>query len=162
MKKFTFRLPNKYFTPVLVIIEIVAILSTSSIFVYKYREAITKAISAGTTIKSDSFTELYFDNNENLPQKPSVILNYDAVPYTFSFTIHNVEHADMSYEYEVLLSGETNTQTDGKTVFIKNGATKTIPETFILPNNILTRTKVTVRLINTNEEIFFWTGGGAK
>lgn len=107
----------------------------------------------------DSFSELYFQNNENILSKPAKITDFTAVPYSFSFSIHNLENKPMKYSYVVSLSGYENKTIDSKTVWLEDSQATTIKETVILPNKIPTRTKITVTLANKNQEIFFWIGG---
>lgn len=150
------KIPWALIGKVILSILFIGFLATTGFLVYTNRQIISNVI----TPKPVSFTELYFQNNESLPSKPKVIKDFTAVPYTFSFTIHNLENKDMKYSYTVSISGQSNETIDTKSVFVANGDSKTISETFYLPNQVTTRTKVTVTLANKDQQVFFWMGGG--
>jgi hypothetical protein len=108
-------------------------------------------IALATTVKPETFTELYFENHLSLP---SEIKPYKT--YSFSFTIHNLENQDMTYPYEIYLQAEnTKIPVDQGTVFIKNNQHKTIVKTFIV-NAPLTKSLIVVNLTNKNQQIDFW------
>lgn len=147
----------------ILILSSVVILWQAGHLLYKNRVVVVKTFSSALHVQPESFTELYFQNNETILSKPKTILNYDAVPYTFAFTIHNMENKDMHYSYEVSMVGEANKILDKQTISLKNGQSKTIAETFVLPNAILTKTKITVAILNKNNlYISFLTGGKAQ
>ena len=52
-----------------------------------------------TTKKSESFTELYFENHQNLPKSIELGKNYE-----FYFTINNLENKPFNYNYQVNLN----------------------------------------------------------
>ena len=152
---------NRYVKTILIImlcLFIAALATAGGYFVYKNQKYIRQEV----TLKADSYTELYFQDNESLPAKPKTITNFITVPYTFSFTIHNVENKTLQYPYEVTISGFENKTIDKKTLTIANNESKTIHETFYLPNSVPVRTQVTVALTNKNQQIFFWMGGATK
>ncbi len=149
---------SKIFFIILILI-IVTLACTLLIKQLYINSKISQAIEKTTQIKKTPFTELYFENTENLPSKPTVIKNFNSVPYTFSFTIHNIEDADMTYLYLVQINGIENVILDSNSVSIKNGEKKTITETFLLPNKVDVKTKITVSLQNKNQSIAFWMGG---
>lgn len=144
---------------ILVSLGICMIGITSGLLLYIYKNAVAQAFHNATAGRKEAFTELYFQSNEHLPSKPAVITDFTAVTYTFSFNIHNLEGKDMTYTYAVTTVGEKNQTIDQRSILIKNNQTKTISESFILPNAITTRTKVTVTLLNKKQSIFFWMGG---
>lgn len=112
--------------------------------------SIKEAIRLATTIQPETFTELYFENHEQLPNK---IVGWNK--YIFSFTIHNLEDKDMEYPYSVY------TVRDGKKVItyhedkvtIKKGEYKTITETIKALKPL--DTKVVVELTDKNQQISF-------
>ncbi|MDE2025910.1 MAG: hypothetical protein KGJ07_05430 [Patescibacteria group bacterium] len=126
-----------------------------SLFSPKKLSVVLKTFQA----KKTPFTELYFENNEHLPSKPNIITNYNAVPYTFSFTIHNLEYNDMNYSYIIKMEGVKNVIIDKSNIPIKDNEKKTITETFVLPNKIDIKTLISVSLLNKNQTISFWLGG---
>lgn len=119
---------------------------------------LTKSISYFSP-KAELFTELYFENNEQLPQKEMHITDFQKVAYTFSFVIHNEEGKNMSYPYLVEIASTDKKILDAKSIFIKNNESKTITETFYLPNFIQNRTEVIVDLPQEKQHIDFWIGG---
>jgi len=111
------------------------------------------AILLATTVKPETFTELYFENHLNLPSK----IKSDQT-YSFSFTIHNLENKKMAYLYEVYLQGKGNSvklPIDQNRVTIKKNQYKTIHETFSI-NAPIVRSEIIVNLINKNQQIDFW------
>jgi len=104
-----------------------------------------------TTVKPETFTELYFENHLTLPSviKPNQ-------PYYFEFTIHNVENKDMTYPYAVYLqAGSVKLPINRNTVTIKNNQYKTIHESFSV-NAPVTKCEIVVNLLNKNQQIDFW------
>jgi hypothetical protein len=118
-------------------------------------------IALATTREPETFTELYFENHTELPlliASPNEFTWYknpNTNLYQFSFTIHNLENKDMVYKYEVYSFEDEQIIIDQGNVLIKNNQSKTITENFTLPSDAL-RTKVTVNLINKNQQISFW------
>lgn len=133
-------------TPLLLLCIVVGIF-----FYVKSNPAIREMITLATTVKPETFTELYFENHTKLPSKIEL-----SHLYTFAFTLHNLEYKDMDYPYEVYIEVEGKKQyLDQRTVSIKKNRYKTINEnfTFTLPKG---RVKVVVNLINKNQQIDFW------
>jgi hypothetical protein len=115
--------------------------------------SLKEALILATTVKPETFTELYFENHLSLPSK---IAYYKE--NHFKFTIHNLENKDMEYPYEVYIDVNREKQMiDKSSVLIKNNEYKTISEAFtiIVP---IQRDKVVVNLINKNQQIHFWMG----
>ena len=116
--------------------------------------SIKNAVVLATTVKPETFTELYFENHLNLPGKIELYQDYP-----FKFTIHNLEYKDMNYPYEVYidLNGEKQVIEDSS-VFVKSGEYKTINEDFTitLPT---ARAEVIVNLKDKNQQIDFWIEG---
>ncbi len=105
--------------------------------------SVKEAIVLATTKKSETLTELYFQDHLSLPGK--VIPNHQ---YSFAFTIHNLEHKDMDYPYEIYIDQDGEKQyIDKNAVSIKDNETITIQQAFILSEPI-TRAKVVVELID--------------
>jgi hypothetical protein len=105
------------------------------------------------TGKPETFTELYFENHLPLPSK----IDYHQ-ENKFNFIIHNLENKDMEYLYEVYLDENGKKQEiDKNFVFIKKNEYKTISEyfTITLPT---TRARITVNLVNENQQVYFWMG----
>lgn len=112
--------------------------------------AVKNAINLATTVKPETFTELYFEDHINLPK---TIKKHEE--YIFVFTIHNLEYKDMEYPYVVYL--ET---TDKKIILnenkvgLKNGEYISVKEDLGPLKSI--RMKIIVELVNKNQSIAFW------
>ena len=121
--------------------------------VYKSNPAIREAIVLATTVKPETFTELYFENHTQLSD---TITRWQEYP--FSFTIHNLEYKDMEYPYTVYL------QRDNEKIILSQGSVslkqdeyKTIEDTVGPFKDI--RTKIVVELTNKNQIISYWLDG---
>lgn len=105
----------------------------------------------------ETFTELYFDDNLQLPSQ--------VIPkhlYIFQFTLHNLEGKDMDYPYEVYIqSGQDKKIFDQGTVLVKVNSYNTIQERFAT-SNILPKSQIVVVLINKNQQIDFWISGARE
>ncbi|MCL5072428.1 MAG: hypothetical protein M1308_16285 [Actinobacteria bacterium] len=115
-----------------------------------YVPSIKEAIILATTVKPETFTELYFENHSSLPKK--VILFKES---NFKFVIHNLEDKDMEYAVEVYIDTDNGKYViDKKTILIKKNEYKTIAEYFTvtIPSQ---EAKVVVNLINKNQQIDF-------
>lgn len=131
---------------------ILAVLFAIGIYqVYTYVPGVKEAVALATTVKPETFTELYFSEHQKLPQN---IVPYQPIPV--EFTIHNLENKDLDYVYEVFI------QVNGKkqplitrSVFIKNNSYVNIKE-IISANYPSERFKVGANLINKNQAIDFW------
>ncbi len=112
---------------------------------------IPNIIALATTVKPETYTELYFENHLNLPGKIELNRNYP-----FKFTIHNLENKDVVYVYEVyiVVNGEKRI-IDEASVFVKSGDYRTIEEIYVT-RRPTARGKIIVNLINKNQQIDFW------
>ena len=122
--------------------------------IYTTVPAVRNAVALATTVKPETFTELYFENHLSLPS--TIIYGEDN---NFKFTIHNLENKDMNYPYEVYINLNGEKQLiDQSSVFVKSNAYKTINEDFTisLPT---ARVEVIANLINKNQQIDFWIEG---
>lgn len=128
------------------------ILSITVAIVYSLlNPTVKKAITMATTVMPETFTELYFENHINLPTK--TIAN---IPYSFSFTVHNLEHKDMVYPYEVYISSGSARQTISTGIFtLAQNAYKNVVITYTLPQEVL-HEEVVVNLRNKNQQINFF------
>lgn len=142
-----------------VIIWIVILLAVVGISVgifklIEYTPSIKEAIILATTVKPETFTELYFEDHLSLPVK-IILFNENK----FKFTIHNLENKDMAYGYEVYLdlNGEEKQIIDNNSVLIKSNEYKTITESFTIKVPIR-RVRVVVSLVDKNQQIAFWMG----
>ncbi|MFA5750361.1 MAG: hypothetical protein WC895_04010 [Candidatus Shapirobacteria bacterium] len=133
-----------------VLLLIVIILGFKLIKFAKSNSAIREAIHLATTIQPETFTELYFENHTQLPNK---IIGWNKYP--FSFTIHNLEDKDMEYPYSVYTvrnDKKVITYQEDK-VTIKKGEYKTITVTIKALKPL--DTKVVVDLTDKNQQISF-------
>lgn len=113
--------------------------------------AVKEAITLATTMKPETFTELYFEDHNNLPKTFE-----KAKKYTFRFTIHNLEYQDMNYSYEVnAIDEEEKSLIASGSARLKQAEAKTIEESFSSDKNYK-RVKIEVRLIEKNQQIDFW------
>ena len=115
--------------------------------------SVKDAITLATTVKPETFTELYFEDHNNLPKTFE-----KAKKYTFRFTIHNLEYQDINYSYEVnAIEGEEKSLITSGSARLKQDEAKTIEESFSSDKNYK-RVKIEVRLIEKNKQIDFWMG----
>lgn len=120
----------------------------------KYVPSVKETFILATTVKPETFTELYFEDQLSLPDK--IVLHREN---SFKFTIHNLENKDMNYIYEVYININGEEQLiDKNSVLIKDNEYKTFKENFTItvPTQ---RVKVVVNLFNRNQEIHFWMTG---
>ena len=112
-----------------------------------------EAFLLATTVKPESFTELYFEDHLSLPSEVTLFKENH-----FKFTIHNLENKDMEYPYEVYIEENEKKQSiDKRHVLIKDNESKKIPVNFTITMP-MQRAKVVVNLINKNQQIHFWMG----
>ena len=115
--------------------------------------SVKEALILATTVKPETFTELYLEDHLSLPNKVTLFKENN-----FKFTIHNLENKDMEYPYEVYIDVNREKQMiDKSSVLIKNNECKTITEDFTIRVPIQ-RVKVVINLINKNQQIHFWMG----
>ena len=121
----------------------------------EYVPSVKEALILATTVKPETFTELYFENHLSLPSKIAYYIEKD-----FKFTIHNLENKDMEYSYEVYIDvNREKKMIDKSSVLIKNNEYKTITEDFTITVP-MQRVKVVVNLIKKNQQIHFWMSEG--
>ena len=119
----------------------------------KHVPSVKEALILATTVKPETFTELYFEDHLSLPNKVTLFKENN-----FKFTIHNLENKDMVYIYEVYIDVNREKQMiDKNSVLIKNNEYNTITEDFTItvPTQ---RVKVVINLIGKNQQIHFWMG----
>ncbi len=113
--------------------------------------SVKEALILATTVKPETFTELYFEDHLSLPNKVTLFKENN-----FKFTIHNLENKDIEYPYEVYIDVYREKQMiDKNSVLIKNNEYKTITEDFTItvPTQ---RVKAVINLIDKNQQIHFW------
>ena len=127
--------------------------------VYQYVPGVKEAVTLATTVKPETFTELYFENHLQLPAN----ISYNQ-ENKFAFTVHNLEYKTITYPYEVYIKcsdvgclGEKQIIDEGK-ITLKHDEYKTIPESFTLTTPT-GRIEVVTNLINKNQQIDFWASG---
>jgi hypothetical protein len=115
--------------------------------------SVKEALILATTVKPETFTELYFEDHLSLPNRITLFKENN-----FKFTIHNLENKDMVYIYEVYIDANGEKQmVDKNSVLIKNNEYKTIWEDFTITAPTQ-RVKAVVNLIAKNQQIHFWMG----
>ena len=113
--------------------------------------SVKEALILATTVKPETFTELYFEDHLSLPNKVVIFKENN-----FKFTIRNLENKDMVYIYEVYIDvNREKHMIDKNSVLIKNNEYKTITEDFTITIP-MQRVKVVVNLIDKNQPIHFW------
>lgn len=127
-----------------------------SIFVGLFRIAysvpqVKEAIALATTKKPETFTELYFENHINLPK-----IYVPGEEQYFKFTIHNLEHRDTTYKYEIYAIDDIeNITLSSGTASLAHDEYKSIDESYMMATSS-GRTNVVVKLIDKNQSIHFW------
>jgi uncharacterized membrane protein len=126
-------------------------------FALQTNTTIRNTITLATNAQTEPFTELYFQNHTQLPQ--NILPNRQ---YTFTFTIHNHENQDKQYSYDVYIDdNNTKHYLDHNTITLKNNATITIQESFLLTQPIA-KAKVIINLTDKNQQIDFLIKGGTN
>ena len=110
-------------------------------------------VSLDLVPKSEKLTELYFNDNANLPSSAT-----SKQEISFAFVIHNLETTDYQYIYEVSvnLNGTRHIVDSGK-VLVKNNQYYVNNEKFNLMNSSESQ-EVVVELTNKQQSIDFWIG----
>ena len=103
-----------------------------------------------TLKKNEPFTELYFHKHQNLPNE---IESHKTYP--FYFTIHNYEYKTVTYSYSINVSYH---EIDSGEVTLDHDQSITIMKSFKI-NESVERAKISVKLENRNQEIYFWIKG---
>lgn len=139
----------KYF----LLLIIVASFFVLGIVVYRI-PGVSESIALATTIKPETFTELYIENHTKLPRSTEI-----NTARTFSFTIHNLEYKTMTYPYEVYIEDIDGNKAEILKDIVKldHDQKKTIPVYYQL-NIPLQRAKVVVNLIGKKQQIHYWIG----
>ena len=115
--------------------------------------SVKEALILATTVKPETFTELYFEDHLSLPNQVTLFKENN-----FKFTIHNLENKDTVYIYEVYIDVKREKQMiDKNSVIIKNNEYETITEDFTITVP-MQRVKVVVNLMGKNQPIHFWMG----
>ncbi len=80
-----------------------------------------------------------------------------ATQYEYDFSIENKENIDFVYTYQITTEDENikNTLYTRK-LFLEHGKKINVPVTFTILEPF-ERMKITVKLVNKNQEIHFWT-----
>jgi hypothetical protein len=113
-------------------------------------KTLMNTLALATTVKQETFTELYFENHLNLPTEitPNKV-------YSFKFTVHNLENEDMTYPYEIYLqAGEIKLPIKKSAITVKNNQYITVEEDFLI-NAPVTKSAIVVNLINKHQQIDF-------
>jgi hypothetical protein len=139
------RTHKKILIPACTIVVIAALLII-------FNAPVSQALSAWNfTPKKETYTELYFNNPENLPK--SIVTGEKM---RFSFTIHNVEGTQVTYPYTINFV-ESNGHTvpiSKKTITLADGASQVIA---VSVSTISSNEKghMVVTLTNLNQSIDF-------
>jgi uncharacterized membrane protein len=136
------------YTFVLIIAVIIALV----VFTFYFERSLLTILSNNHLLpEPETFTELYFENHENLPSKVEA-----GETYTFAFSVHSEEYRNMTFPYAIYI------QTDKKRIPITKGQfslmqnqNKTFNEKFTAPA-LTDGAEVVVNLENKNQDIDFW------
>jgi hypothetical protein len=114
--------------PAITLIILVCVILAGSFFLYQEKSVVYADLNSLKLIpQPETFTELYFENASYLPRATVA-----GQPISFSFGIHNVEYATMTYPYEVYFEYPDGSQiyfTSG-TVTLASDASTSIPVTY--------------------------------
>lgn len=99
--------------------------------------------------EKETFTEIYFEDHENLPRYTN-----SNNEYRFKFTINNLENQDFLYRYKISIFQDKEEIIEENNVLIKNGESKTLEKSF--KADIKDRAKIQLTLVNKDQEIHFW------
>jgi uncharacterized membrane protein len=115
---------------------------------------ITILILIFTTSTTESFTELYFEDHEDLPS--NIQLNKE---YSFKFSIHNLENQQIDYIYTIYIEYYTNEELESTetinsdSIALEHDQTATISKSFDINEDF----ELARLIIETNDqEIHFW------
>lgn len=107
------------------------------------------------TPQPERFTELYFEDHLNLPKQIEFNTSYPV-----SFTIHNLEGRQMTYDVQIELVGETSESPQvnllTQTVDVSANESKTVSIELRVPALFSERARMTVRLVDLDQTIHFW------
>lgn len=133
------------------VIFLVAVIALIALFVFLEKPLTAILANNHLLPEPETFTELYFENHQNLPSRVEA-----GEKYTFAFSVHSVETQPMTYPYRIYI------QANNKKFPVKNGSfslnpdqKKTFHEEFTT-SSYTTPAKVVVELINKNQSIDFW------
>ena len=133
---------------VIVVIGMLIFFNLNGAFIYD------ELVTLNLVPKPEKLTELYFDDNANLPS--SATSNEEI---RFAFVIHNVEATDYQYVYDVSVNANGTRQiVDSGRVLVKDNQYYIKNERFNLLN-VPGRQEVVVELTNKRQSIDFRTGG---
>ncbi len=104
-----------------------------------------------TTKKSESFTELYFENHQNLPKNIELNKNNE-----FYFTINNLENTQFTYNYQITLDLDGTTKIlKQEQITLNHNQKQPIYHQFKIQNSFK-QGKITITLLNKKQSIHFW------
>lgn len=136
-----------------IIISLTIISITAAIFYISTIPSVQQTWTLATTVKPETFTELYFEDHINLPK--AAIKNKVN---DFKFTIHNLEYKTMTYPYTIYAEVDgIKQELDKGSVTLRHDDYRTILESFSLVSDAK-RAKITVLLTDKNQSIHFWMG----
>ena len=103
--------------------------------------------------KPERLTELYFNNNTNLPD---AVTGNQVV--SFAFVIHNLEATDYRYTYDVSMNANgVRLVVDSGTILVRDNQYYVKDEKLYLIN-VHERREVVIELTNKRQSIDFWVG----
>ncbi|MBS3149638.1 hypothetical protein J4455_03000 [Candidatus Woesearchaeota archaeon] len=108
-------------------------------------------ISKFQQIPKSSFTEIYFNDIENIPKIAKI-----NQPIIFSFSVSNKQNKNYNYEYELMLKiGDNESIIKRDNFNLNKNEIKNIIENLTIKENF-EKALISVKLIDTNQEIHFW------
>lgn len=133
-----------------IFVEVLLVLSIVAIAAYPHY---SHALNLATTHRPERLTELYFPLDKPLPTTYT-----PGQKLTVHFAIHNLEHQDTTYPFQIALVTGTRVDiayTHSVTVRDNQTATVNAPITIPLTAN---RIAVNVKLVNVQQSVHFWLG----
>jgi hypothetical protein len=132
----------------IILISLVVVLFLGFVF---RKEIGASLASLKLTPQKETFTELYFDDSDKLPDQ-----TIQGKEETFSFTIHNMEGVSVEYPYVVYFTGPANPRAvlAQGSVTLEDNEYRSIPISHVFKATNQTGT-IVVELLNLNQKITF-------
>jgi hypothetical protein len=144
---------GQLFKRVLFLIGVIVVIGMLIFFNLDRASIDNELITLDLIPKPEKLTELYFNDNANLPSSARANQTIH-----FAFVIHNLETIDYQYIYDVSVNTNgTRHMLDTGKVLVKNNLYYVKNEQFDLMNS-LGRQEVVVELTNKRQSIDFWIG----
>ena len=111
-----------------------------------------RELAMATTQQPEPYTELYFDNPEELPG--TIPTETTALPVVFILRSHEPQATEFIYRVSFKDAQNTTALPDGKLI-LQPGESKSIAQTITVPAG-RTRGEVSVQIVNKSQSLRFW------